>query len=80
MKKIYRNVVQIEVLSDEPLKTGELTDLENVSFQIGEGDWSGRIKPVIQNLTYTGKEAVEIIQEQGSDPEFFNLDQDGNEI
>ena len=72
----YKTVIQVEVLSQEPI--GE-PSLEQLAYNITDGDWSGASKiKSIKELT--GKQAAKALIKQGSDPEFFQLDEKGNEI
>jgi len=76
-KKLYRTVVMIEILSDEPYHA---TDLENIRYDITDGHCSGMISDEIRNQELTGKEAVDKVKEQGTDIGFFDMDEEGNEI
>jgi len=79
-KKIYRTVIQYEILSDEPINDRSL-DLETIQYECSEGHWSGRgLETVISDEELTGKAAVEAIKDQGSDPEFFLMDDEGNDL
>jgi len=77
-KAIYRTIIQYEILSDEPYDD---EDLETISNETYDGNWSGlMLEPKILNQKLFGKEAVKAINSQGSDSEFFGLDDNGNEI
>ncbi len=79
-RKFYRTVYQIEVLSEEKFDNEggmSLTDIDNA---ITDGDCSGRVKFIVNNEEKTGKEMAELLKEQGSDPEFFQLDENGNDL
>jgi hypothetical protein len=79
-KKIYRTVIQYEILSDEPINDRSL-DLDTIQYECTEGHWSGRgLETVIADEELTGKAAVEAIKDQGSDPEFFLMDDEGNDL
>lgn len=78
-KTIYKNTVTIDILSDEPLSDDEI-NLEHIKHQITEGDWSGDLKWGTKNLGIVGQRAASEIMLQGSDPEFFGMDEEGNEI
>lgn len=76
MSKFYKTIVQIEVLSTEEI--GDVT-LDDIVYMITEGHCSGQwqiasIEEVIAPVM------AQLLMNQGSDPEFFGLDQDGNEI
>lgn len=77
-KKIYRKVFRFEVLSEEPI--GDM-NLEEIAEETTTGHMSGQfLSTEIDNEVLTGKKAVMAIKNQGSDPEFFMLDENGNEI
>ena len=76
-KKLYRTVIQIEVLSDEPY---EGNDLETIAYDITDGHCSGLLSDVVRNEEITGEDAVKQVKEHGSDPEFFEMDEEGNEL
>ena len=74
--KIYKTIVTVEVLSSEPIETP--ISLREIDYQITDGLWSGQVE--IGNSTpFYGLDAVNEIKEQGSDPDFFALDMDGND-
>lgn len=76
-KIIYKTTIVVTVLSDEPFEGYD--SLSDIGYVITEGDCSGDFKTTnVEELT--GKEAVEAIESQSSDPEFFGLDEEGNEI
>jgi hypothetical protein len=74
MRKFYRQTFEIEVLSeDKPI----IKDLNVINYQITEGDCSGVIKEITCEEVPPEKMALLLIS-QGSDPEFFRLDEHGN--
>lgn len=79
LKPIFRTVFVYEVISDEPIL--DSVSLETIANETTNGSWSGRfLDNSVHNEELTGKAAVEAITAQGSDPEFFMLDNEGNEI
>lgn len=76
MKNFFRTIVQIEIISDEPI--GD-PSLEEINYQIMEGDWSGQYS-VISQEEMSSQQAAIAIAAQGSQPEFFGIDDSGNEI
>jgi len=74
MKKIYRTIIQVEILSEEPY---EPNSLDQIQYDIDEGDCSGSINAKVSNEEVSGEDAVKLIESQGSDPEFFGMDSDG---
>ena len=75
-RKFYRTVVQIEILSEDPYKE---TDLGEIMYDITEGHCSGEAKDVVRNEEKNGKEMAALLKAQRSDPEFFMLDEEGND-
>jgi hypothetical protein len=75
-RKFHRTVIHVEVLSEEPYTfSGNLSD---VARQIYEGDCSG-IARTIQTEICDGARMAQLLLAQGSDPEFFMLDEEGND-
>ena len=74
--KYHRTVIQVEVLSEEPY---EFENLGNLAYDIEEGDCSGSAS-IVEIKELTGKQMAKALKSQGSDPEFFQLDKDGNSI
>jgi len=76
-RKFYRTVIELEVLSEEPIVDMAIGD---INYEMENGHLSGLYKTKIQDKEVNGKEMAKMLQEQGSDPEFFLLDEDGNDI
>lgn len=76
-RKFYKNIILVEVLSeDEPLDSN--LGLKDIAHEITEGDCSGVVSwkdPIL----LTPQEAAKALEEQGSDPGFFNLTAEGAE-
>lgn len=77
-KIIYKSVLKVTVLSDEPLP--ECISLEDVQYGTDEGEWLGHVEWEYNNAETVGAEAVNNIVQAGSDPEFFQMDDKGNEL
>lgn len=77
-KTIYRTIIKVEVLSPEPIE--ESQSLYDTILECDTGDNSGRFNTVLKNEPLTGLDAVKKIKEQGSDPVFFEMDENGNQI
>jgi len=75
--KYYRTEIKVVVLSEEPY---EFESLENTAYHITDGDCSGEVSIVEANKELTGPEMARALQDQGSDPEFFQLDASGNDL
>ncbi len=72
----HRTVIQVEVLSQEPL--GDMA-LATIAEEITTGDFSGRVSTV-SAVEVNGPAMANLLIGQGSDPEFFGLDQHGQEV
>ena len=77
-KKIYRTVIQLTVLSEEPLPEG--MGIDEIDANCEDGDFCGKAEWLKVNEPITGKRAAKAVQDTGSDTEFFNMDLLGNEI
>jgi hypothetical protein len=76
-RKFFRTVVTIEILSeDEPFDTD---DLGAIAGAIDSGPCSGSVK-VVSVDEVDGGHMAKLLQEQASDPEFFQLDSEGNDL
>ena len=79
-RKFYRTIVTVEVLSEEPyLEPVEDDDLQVLSYDIGVGDCSGRVNWG-ESQEVDGPTMARLLQEQASDPEFFGLDENGEDL
>ena len=77
-KKYYKTVIQIEILSEEPYEDGK--SMDDIQYDITEGHCSGVLSMVEKNQELDGLEIVKALEAQGSDAEFFRLDQNGEEL
>ena len=75
-RKFYKTIIEVTVLSDSPLQPMSLGEL---SYETMEGDLSATLDTK-KEIVLNGKEAADALKEQGSDPEFFQIDEDGNDI
>jgi len=76
-KKLYKSIIQIEVLSEEPINGMSLTSI------IDEGDtgsFSIKTKDIKIDKEIKGIRAVREMKLHGSDVEFFQMDEKGNDI
>jgi hypothetical protein len=78
MKKYYKTKISFHVLSQEPIP--DEMNLGSVWRQCIEGDYSGDLdyRKTVKELT--GKQAAQELLKQGSDPEFFGIDEEGNPV
>jgi len=77
-KPIYRTIVQIVILSDEKYDTNK--SLSDINYDITDGDCSGQTTIKVENKVLLGRSAAKQIEIQGSDPEFFGIDENGYEV
>lgn len=70
--QFFRTVIQVEVLSDQPYSPGSLSD---VAYDITEGDCSGKWR-VVESVSLTEFEMAQAMKRQGSDPEFFGIEEE----
>lgn len=75
--KYYRTVFQIEVLSEDRI-SGD-ADLEYILSAITDGDCSGVVR-CVSSLPVSAKAMARLLIEQGSDPGFFGLDENGRRL
>lgn len=80
-KIIHKTIVIIEILHEEKVDMDNYT-LSQIMYNIDEGGWSGvvRVKEGQSNIELKGKKAVDAVKNQGTDTEFFQMDDEGNEL
>jgi hypothetical protein len=77
-KSIYKTVIEVVVISEEPLNESEFS-LSEIEYMITDGDYSGQITIKSQDVLL-GEDAVIAVKNQGSDPAFFQMDDKGFEL
>lgn len=77
-KQLYRTFITLEVLSEQPIPDN--ISLSEISKECDYGDYSGITDWQIINEPIVGFEAAEKLKEMGSDPEFFRMDKNGNDL
>lgn len=77
-KTIYKTVIQIELLSEEPIDSS--SDMSALIYEAEEGELSMRTIDKVDNKPLKGKSAVKALKEHGTDLEFFKMDENGNEL
>lgn len=77
-RMFYKTVITIEVLSEEPIPDG--MSIENIANEAMEGSYSMRSLEEAKETLLNGKEAADALLEQGSNPSFFRLTDDGNDV
>ena len=76
-RKFYKTKWTIEVLSEDPIPTW--MELENIIHEAKEGEFSMR-ESVDTVTELNGEQSVKALHQHGSDPEFFNLDEKGDDL
>jgi hypothetical protein len=77
-KTIYRTVIMLEILTEEPIPDG--MTLGDIDRECEEGMYTGKHETTVFNEPIKGECAAEAVRNQGSDPEFLGMDKDGNEL
>lgn len=77
-RKFFKTVIQVTILSED-VPVGRDMRLHMIEHEITEGNCSG-VKQVIEEKELTPREVTLALIEQDSDPEFFGLDEQGNEV
>lgn len=75
-RKFYKTIYRIEVLSEEPV--GE-TDLDTIEHLITDGPCSGLLHLESEHEV-SGPDMVQLLYAQGSEPGFFRLSEEGEDI
>jgi len=76
-RKFYRTIVHFEVLSEDA-PVGDDVSLETIAAECDTGNWSGRFLDNTEE-ELTAPEMARALIEQGSDPEFFQLEEEVEE-
>lgn len=75
-RKFYRRIFHIEVLSEEHIPDD--CDLDGIDANISAGPWSGKVT-CDDEVEMDGAETAKRLIEQGSEPGFFDLTEDGED-
>ena len=75
-RKFYKHIVTVEIISERPAVSYDLAD---IAYAISEGEDSG-VWNVTSSKALNGKQAAKELVKQGSDPEFFGIDENGNDV
>lgn len=76
-RKFYRTVLMVEVLSEVPYNE---TNLAQIATDLNEGEQVGKVSITSSNEEMTGKVCAVFLKEAGSEPGFFMLDNNGNDV
>jgi hypothetical protein len=74
-KKFFKTIVTFEVLSDEPIPYD--VSLDDIVEEAREGRYVGRMG-ARKEVPLTGFGMARALEDFGSDPSFFELDDEGN--
>lgn len=74
-RKFYRTIITVEVLSEDPYQCESLSEL---AYDVDEGECSGKTT-VEKTEEVDGTTMALLLMAQGSDPEFFRIDDEGND-
>jgi hypothetical protein len=77
MRKFYKSIIEITVLSED--RPCEFNSLGDLTYLINDGPYSGEIV-IKEEIEVSSQEMVNLLMDQSSDPEFFNLDENGNNL
>lgn len=76
-RKFYRTIYTVEVLSDAPIPEG--LDLTDVLEEAHIGSYCADVKGQ-DSFTVDGKEMARLLTDQRSDPQFFDLNEEGDDL
>lgn len=77
-RTFYVTVVQVTILSEQPYDPHK--DLDEIYQDITTGDANGDTTTILSNDQVNVPTAARMLTDSGSDPEFFGLDDAGNDI
>jgi hypothetical protein len=78
-RKFYRTLIQVEILSEDPFNEWP-HDLPAIDYAITNGPCSGNVTELVTDEECDGPSMVKLLKAQGSDPEFFGLTDEGEDI
>jgi hypothetical protein len=76
-RKFYKTTYTLVILSEQPIN--EMASLEDLQYEITDGEFSGITHRDKEEIV-DGKAMADLLKGQGSDPEFFRLDAEGNDL
>ena len=77
-KKIYRTLILLTVLSDRPIPEG--MSIEAIDAECSDGEFTGKADWQEVNKELEGQEAANAVIGVGSSTDFFQMDENGNEL
>lgn len=75
-RKFYKTIVKVEILSEEPF---QWDTLEDVNYAITTHGGCSGVAEDKGTKILNGKQIASALLKQGSDPEFFGVDEKGND-
>lgn len=76
-RKFFKTVITIEVLSENEIPPW--MEVSNIIYECNNGDFSMRQLPD-KTTELNGEQAAKELKKQHSGPEFFSLDEKGNDL
>lgn len=76
-KKYYRTVITLVVLTEDLIPPS--MSLEDINYHTQDGEWSGDWN-ITDTKEVSAQEMAKLLIQQGSDPSFFSLNEDGTAI
>jgi len=76
-RTFYKKTFQIDVLSEEPIPDNVM--LADINYNIVYGNWCGKFTER-SGMELDGIAVVEELEALGSEPGFFMLDDNGNDL
>jgi hypothetical protein len=77
-RKFYKTEITLTVLSEDPIRDVNLDSLEVIVDECINGEYSGDVKSVTEAVD--AKRMAELLREQASEPEFFQINDDGEDL
>ena len=79
-RRFYRSIIQVEIVHEDPRALAKLEGLDEVHALITDGPCSGIWNVTKGPIEMNGRQMAKLLLEEGSDPEFFSLDEQGNDV
>lgn len=76
-RKFYKTKITFEVLSEDPID--DKWEMQDIVAECIDGGFSGATVGNKQTIL-NGKQMAKALEKQGSSPEFFQIDEKGNDI
>jgi len=76
-RKFYKTIIQLEVLSEDPI--GDM-GMDYIIYHVNVGDFSGKFETITQDQELDGLQVAYALMNQDSNPEFFMIDENGDDL